>query len=56
MRALKAAVVPGSRPRQGEEAAEEMQIKLIEVGGLTACAARTSVETGMAVEKRRRQS
>ena len=47
-------MVSSSSSRQGEEAAEGMQIKLIGVKGLAACAARTSDETGIAVDGARR--
>jgi len=47
-------MVSRSSPRQEEKAAGGMQIKLIGVEGLVAYAARTSVETGIAVERARR--
>jgi len=47
-------MVSRSSPRQGKEAADGMQIKLIGVKGLAAYAARRSVETGIAVERARR--
>ena len=47
-------MVSSSSPRQGEEAAEGMQIKLIGLQGLAANAARASEETGIAVERARR--
>ena len=47
-------MVLSSSTRQGEEAAEGMEIKLIVVKGLAAYAERTSDETGIAVERARR--
>ena len=47
-------MVLSSSTRQGEEAAEGMQIKLIGVKGLAAYAERTSDETGIAVDRARR--
>ena len=47
-------MVSSSSPRQGEEAAEGMQIKLNGVKGLAAYAERTSDETGIAVDGARR--
>ena len=47
-------MVSSSSSRQGEEAAEGMQIKLIGAKGLAAYAARTSDETGIAVDGARR--
>ena len=47
-------MVMSSSTRQGEEATEGMQIKLIGVKGLAAYAERTSDEIGIAVDGARR--
>ena len=47
-------MVLSSSTRQGEEAAEGMQIKMIGVKGLAAYAERTSDETGIPVDGARR--